>query len=111
MGKRINGCATVPFRADPDVEAALVRDFRLCPFFCACREIIIDSAMKISNKFRYRRSFIGNERTDEDARYHMNLFDESDADIYDRIELYRRDYTGRTDTLLETKHFSLRRKP
>ena len=47
----------------------------------------------------------------EDARYHMNLFDDSDADLYDRIELYRRDYTGRTDTLLETKHFILRRKP
>ena len=47
----------------------------------------------------------------EDARYHMNLFYDSDADPYDCIELYRRDYTGCTDTLLETKHFSLRRKP
>ena len=47
----------------------------------------------------------------EDARYHMHLFDDSDADLYDRIELYRRDYTGRTDTLLETKNFILRRKP
>ena len=47
----------------------------------------------------------------DDARYHMNLFNDSDTDIYDRIELYRRDYTGRTDTLLETKHFILRRKP
>ena len=45
----------------------------------------------------------------EDARYHMNLFDDSDADLYDRIELYRRDYTGHTDTLLETRYFSLRR--
>ena len=45
----------------------------------------------------------------EDARYHMNLFDESDADIYDRIELYRRDYIGHTDTLLETRYFSQRR--
>ena len=47
----------------------------------------------------------------EDAQYHMNLFNDSDADLYDRIELYRRDYTGCTDTLLETKHFTLRRKP
>lgn len=39
----------------------------------------------------------------------MNLFDDSDADLYDRIELYRRDYTGHTDTLLETRYFSLRR--
>ena len=45
----------------------------------------------------------------EDARYHMNLFDDSDADVYDRIELYRRDYTGHTDTLLETRYFSQRR--
>ena len=45
----------------------------------------------------------------EDARYHMNLFDDNDAELYDRIELYRRDYTGHTDTLLETRHFSVRR--
>ena len=45
----------------------------------------------------------------EDARHHMALFDDSDADIYDRIELYRRDYTGHTDTLLEIRHFSQRR--
>ncbi len=45
----------------------------------------------------------------EDARYHMALFNDSNADIYDRIELYRRDYTGHTDTLLETRHFSQRR--
>ena len=42
----------------------------------------------------------------EDARYHMALFDDSDADIYDRIELYRRDYTAHTDTLLETRQIN-----
>ena len=47
----------------------------------------------------------------EDARYHMNLFDDSDAELYDRIELYRRDYAGHTDALLETRHFSVRRSP
>ena len=47
----------------------------------------------------------------EDALYHMNLFGDSDADTYDRIELYRRDYTGHTDTLLETRSFSQRRSP
>ena len=45
----------------------------------------------------------------EDARYHMNLFDDSDVDLYDRIELYRRDYVGHTDTLLETIYFTLQR--
>ena len=45
----------------------------------------------------------------ENAKYHMNLFDDSDADLYERIELYRRDYTGHIDTLLETRYFSQRR--
>ena len=71
-------------------------------------------------RFTYVLRFVHRDNNDpdyyehtlyEDARYHMNLFYDSDADLYDCIELYRRDYTGCTDTLLETKHFSLRRKP
>ena len=70
-------------------------------------------------RFTYVLRFVHRDNNDpdfhehtsyENARYHMNLFDDTDADIYERIELYRRDYAGRTDTLLETKHFTLRRQ-
>ena len=46
----------------------------------------------------------------EDARYHMNLFSDSDAKAYDHIKLYRRDYIGHIDALLEPRMIKAHRR-
>ena len=45
--------------------------------------------------------------TEKDARQHLALFGMDDADIYQRIDLFERDWLAQTDRLLESVTISV----